>query len=159
MHPFTHLCHSCWTVIVTMQLRGCLFCTEGHFALWQHKHAIVVEVCAACSPFVSGSETATCRSRGLRYLRGWVCIPQCSARTRGLIEGRGSKAMARRMRQENGLIDCKRSWFYACCAACLIQLLTVAVCDQLHRATFDGAVLWIKKKSVCVLQCCDSVMF
>lgn len=110
MHLFTHLSRSCWTVIVTMHLRGCLFCTEGHFALWQHKHAWrairsspvprVVHLCRAARPRPAAQEL------GAAVFEGLGLHP---SEDTGMIEGRGSKATARRMRQEKGLVDEKRS--------------------------------------------------
>lgn len=40
------------------------------------------------------------RRKGLRYLRGWVCILQCLARARRAREGRGVKELALNMRQD-----------------------------------------------------------
>lgn len=99
MHLITRLCRSCWTVIVLLQLRDCLFCTEYHLAAQASMMDIKVEL-----PVGQGDGGMQRRSWGLRYLRGWVCILHCSARTRRLIEGRGGR------RRLPGVCDNRRGW-------------------------------------------------
>lgn len=55
----------------------CCHAAEGRFALHRGSFRTVaaqackkVEFCAACSPFASGSETATCRSLGAAVFEG-----------------------------------------------------------------------------------------